>query len=152
MGRSHTLLDGDDGEEATVSSPLLNRRTPTPHTGDDNRVGPIRQGEGFGLGEFAFVPAGIDRLESMRSQLPARTMGDTGPNVGSSANIEAGGPRSPRRPFSSVIVKGALRGAVLAQAVGRDGASLRTLFVEFGEVVSSRGSMPGGFDPVGRFS
>lgn len=118
--------------------------TPTLHTGDENPGGTIRQGEGFGLSEFAFSPAGNARSESMISLQLARTMGETEWNVGNSANIEAGGPCSPRRPFGSVIVKGAPRGATFVQAGGPVGASPRTLLVAFNEVMFSSEPMPGG--------
>jgi len=80
--------------------------TPTLQAGDENPGGAIRQGEGFGLGEFAFFPVGDVRLESMRSLPLARTMGDAERNVGKSANTEVGGPRSPRRTLGSVNRKG----------------------------------------------
>lgn len=126
--------------------------TPTLHTGDENPGGSIRQGEGFGSSEFAFNPAGEVRSERMRFLQLARTMGEAERNVGKSANIEAGGPRLPRRPFGSVIVKGALRGATFAQAGGPVGASPRTLLVAFNEVVFSSGPVPGGSGCAGPLS
>ena len=100
--------------------------------------------EGFGLGGFAFIPAGLGRPENMRSQQMARTMGEAERNVGKSANVKAGGPLSLRHPFGSAIGKGALRGATFAQAGGPVGASPRTFYVEFNEVVFRCGPVPGG--------
>ena len=79
-------------------------------------------------------------------------MGEAERNVGKSANIEAGGPRSPRHSFGSVIGKGILRGATFAQAGGPVGASPRTLLVEFNEVVFSSGPVPGGSGCAGPLS
>ncbi len=45
-------------------------------------------------------------------------MGEAGRNVGTSANLKAGGPFSAGHSFSSVIGKGALREAMFAQAGG----------------------------------
>ena len=84
--------------------------TPTLNAGYENPGGTIRHGEGFGLGRFAFIPAGDVRLESMRSLTLARTMGDVERNAGKSANTEVGGPRSPRRSFGSANRKGLTAG------------------------------------------
>jgi hypothetical protein len=71
-------------------------------------------------------------------------MGETGRNVGKSANLKAGGPFSPSHSFSSVIGKGTLRGAMFARAGGPVGASLRKVFVAFSEVVFCSVPVPGG--------
>jgi hypothetical protein len=118
--------------------------TPTQHTGDENPGGTIRQGEGFGLGKLDFSPFGNVRRRSSKYQQAARTMGEAGRNVGKSAKIKAGGPCLLSRPFGSVIVKGALRGATFVQAGGPADGSTRTLLVEFNEVVFSSGPVPGG--------
>jgi hypothetical protein len=104
----------------------------------------IRQDQGFGSGESAIVPTGAVRQEDMKSQQPARTMGETGRNVGKSANHKAGGPFSPSHAFGSVIGKGALRGTMSAQAGGPVGASGNPFFVAFNEVVFCSGPVPGG--------
>lgn len=118
--------------------------TPTLHTGDENPGGTIRQGEGFGSGEFTFIPAGDVRMGSMRSLQFARAMGKTDRDVGRKAIFEAGGPRPLRRPFGSVIAKGALRGATFAQAGGPVGVSPRDFSVAFDEVVFCSDPVPGG--------
>lgn len=118
--------------------------TPTPHTGDENPGGTIRQGEGFGLGEFAIFPAGNVRSGNVKSLQPAHPMGEAGRNVGNFANPKAGGPFSPSHSFSSVIGKGALRGATFAQAGGPVGASPLNFIVAFNEVVFFSGPVPGG--------
>lgn len=118
--------------------------TPTLHTGDENPGGKIRQGEGFGLGRLHFTPSGNIRRRNAKYQQATRTMGEAEWNVSKSVNIKAGGPCLLRRPFSSVIVKGALRRATFVQAGGPVGVPLRTLLVEFNEVVFSSGPMPGG--------
>jgi hypothetical protein len=104
----------------------------------------IRRGDGFGLRESAIFPSGNVRQGGMKSQQPARTMGETGRNVGKSANRKAGGPFSPSHAFGSVIGKGALRGAMSAQAGGPVGASGHRFFVAFNEVVFCSGPVPGG--------
>jgi hypothetical protein len=103
----------------------------------------IRQGQGRGLGGFAIFPAGDVRQGTMNPQ-PARPMGETGRNVGSGANLKAGGPFSPSHTFSSVIGKGALRGTMFAQAGGPGSASVQVFFVAFNEVVFCSGTVPGG--------
>jgi hypothetical protein len=92
--------------------------TPTPHTGDENPGGTIRQDRGFGLGESAIFPTGKVRLGNVRSLQPASPMGEAGRNVGKRTNFKAGGPFSASRSFRSVIGKGTLRGAMFAQAGG----------------------------------
>lgn len=117
---------------------------PTPKTGDENPGGMICQDQGFGSGESAIFPSGNVRQGDMKSQQPARTMGETGRNVGKSANHKAGGPFSTSHTFGSVIGKGALRGAMPAQAGGPVGASVHGFFVAFNEVVFCSGPVPGG--------
>lgn len=118
--------------------------TPTPQTGAENPGGTIRQGQGFGLSEFAFFPTGNAGRIHVKYQQPARTMGEAGRNDSSRANIKVGGPCSPRHSFSSVIGKGALRAERHRRAGGLGGASLRKFFVAFNEVVFCSGAVPGG--------
>lgn len=127
------------GKEMTSFTP-----TPTPQTGDENPGGTIRQGQGFGLGEFAFFPTGDAGRIQVKNQQPARKMGEAGRNDGTSASIEVGGPRSPSHSFSSVIGKGAMWIAMRRRAGGPGGASLREFFVAFNEVVFCSEAVPGG--------
>ena len=118
--------------------------TPSPHTGDENPGGTIRQDQGSGLGGFAIFPTGDVRLGNVKSQQTARPMGEAGRNVGKIADSKVGGPFPPSHTFGSVIGKGILRGATFARAGGPGGASPRKFFVEFSEVVFCSGPVPGG--------
>jgi hypothetical protein len=119
--------------------------TPTPHTGDENPGGMIRQGQGRGLGGFAIIPTGTVRRGGMKSQQSTHTMGETGWSVGRAANHKAGGPFSRDLASNSVIVGGALRGAeFVAQAGGPVGASAHGFYVAFNEVVFCSERLPGG--------
>lgn len=118
--------------------------TPTPHTGDENPGGTIRQGEGFGFSELAFDPTGDVREECMISLKSARTMGETVLNNDKSENLEAGGPCSPNPLLSSVIAKGIQWGATPRQAGGPVSLSPRNFIVAFNEVVFCSKPMPGG--------
>jgi len=99
--------------------------TPTPQTGDENPGGTIRQGQGFGLGEFAFFLTGNAGRIHVKYQQPACTMGEAGRNDSTGKTIEVGGPRSPRHSFSSVIGKGALRAATQRRSDGPGGPAAR---------------------------
>lgn len=118
--------------------------TPTPQTGAENPGGTIRQGQGFGLSEFAFIPTGDAGRIHVKYQQPARTMGEAGRNDGTRAKIKVGGPCSPRHSFSSVIGKGREAVSDVRRAGGPGGASPCEFFVAFNEVVFCSGAVPGG--------
>ncbi len=118
--------------------------TPTPHTGDENPGGTIRQDRGFGSGGSGIFPSGDVRPGNVRSQQSASPMGEAGRDVGKSRNQKAGGPFPASRSFNSVIGKGTLRGAMFAQAGGPVGALPHDFSVAFTEVVFCSGPVPEG--------
>ena len=118
--------------------------TPTPHAGDENPGGTIRQGDGFGSNGFAILPTGDVREVMMISLETARTMGEAGRNIGKDVIFKAGGPCSLRQSFGSVIVKGILWGTTLTQAGGPVRLLARKFFVAFNEVVFCSDPVPGG--------
>jgi len=107
--------------------------TQTLQTGADIPGGKIRQGEGFGLEEFAFI-----------FHNTVRPMAESTRNQGLSVKTEAGGPRSSGRLFRPVIGIDTMLGTRLEQVGGSVGAFPWGFSMATDEVVFSSRPVPGG--------